>query len=309
MRGRRTDPLAAALAAADQLSGLGRSAEAAPAYRALLSRAPSGWPPRPRVEESLAMALQDAGELRSCAEESARAAAAMPPGHSRADLVGTGLACATSADGSAPWRPGALSRLEPLAEDELARGGDDLADDRSGLFELLVDAREARADAAGAKRTAARWLAFLDAEALRAESPRARAALDEQRMLAAIAAGNPERARPALEASERELPGDFEPPSRLATLDRELGRYGESIAASDRALALAHGPRRVRLLRERAETRQRMGDRAGARADLESALGFARTLPPSERPSRDIGLAERSLADLAAATPRRPAGR
>ncbi|MHB1846889.1 MAG: tetratricopeptide repeat protein, partial [Deltaproteobacteria bacterium] len=141
-------------------------------------------------------------------------------------------------------------------------------------------------------------LTFLDGEAARAPTASARAALDEQRLLAATAAGDPGRALPSLLASERALPTDFEPPSRLAIAYRELGQLSESLSASNRALALAHGPRRVRLLRERAETHRLLGDPAHARADLEAALSFAATLPPALRPERDVELARRSLAAM-----------
>jgi len=86
----------------------------------------------------------------------------------------------------------------------------------------------------------------------------------------------------ALQASERDLPGDYNPPARLAIVYRELGRYDDALAASDRALAKVYGPRRINVLQVRASIFEKKGDKASARRTLEEAVKFAESLPETE---------------------------
>ena len=51
-----------------------------------------------------------------------------------------------------------------------------------------------------------------------------------------------------LQASERDLPDDYNPPARLATAYKAMRRWDEALAASDRALAKAYGPRKLGML-------------------------------------------------------------
>ena len=113
------------------------------------------------------------------------------------------------------------------------------ADDRSGLYVVLVDARKDAKDEAGARKTAGEWALFLDGEAARAKTPEARAVFDSHRLGAYIEMGEPQRAIPMLEASERDFPRDYNPPARLSAAYKAMKRWDEALAANDRALALA----------------------------------------------------------------------
>ena len=57
----------------------------------------------------------------------------------------------------------------------------------------------------------------------------------------------------------------------------------EALAAADRALARAYGPRRLRVLDVKASILEARGDRAGAKAVLEDAVAFGAALPPAQR--------------------------
>src|SRR6202011_4820238 len=122
----------------------------------------------------------------------------------------------------APWRRDAIAGLEPWATSAL-QVPDLLADDRSGVYEVLVQSAESAGDKPRVKRIAAEWLAFLEAEASRAPTPEARAAFDSHRVLAAIKLEDPVRVIAALQASERDLPRDYNPPARLASVYLRLG--------------------------------------------------------------------------------------
>jgi hypothetical protein len=202
------------------------------------------------------------------------------------------LSCALELEGDA--RRAALAALEPDARRRVeARGV--LADDRTWLYESLADAREAQGDAAGARSLAIRALAFVEGEAKRAKTPAARSAFDAQRLRLAMRLGEPARVLPALLASERELPGEYVPPTNLAVLYLALDRPKDALAAADRALARAEGPRRIRVLVLRAEAQERLGDTPGARDTLARAIAEGEALPESARPESQLEKAREML--------------
>jgi tetratricopeptide (TPR) repeat protein len=236
------------------------------------------------VTESLALGLQATGQNEACAALARAEAPALPRGQSFANVVSVGLSCALSG-GEEPWAPPAARALEPLAREALALPGV-LADDRAGLYEGLVAAAEARKDEAGRKRLAEEWWSFLVAERARGKTAETRAMHDSWIVGAALALGDPARAVPLLQASERATPKDYSPPYRLAVLYLEQKRYPEALAASERALARAYGPRKLRVLSQLATIQEARGDAAAARRALEDAIAHAATLPPSQRNAR-----------------------
>jgi hypothetical protein len=298
LRRERASTADQALARADLLLGERRHAEAAAACREALAAGGAAWPGRARAAETLVQALSLAGDPAACAAGAREALPLLAPSAAAARAAAAGLACARElADDDA--RDSALDALEPRARAALAAAGV-LADDRSWLYDELAAAREARGDAKGAGALGRRWLAFLEGEAARATTPLARAAFDGQRLRAAIRAGTPARALPALLASERDLPGEFVPPTNLGVLYLELGRPADALAAARRALARAEGPRRVRVLVLEAQAHEALKDAPAARAALERALAEAAALPEASRPGGQVARAERMLRALPA---------
>ena len=296
LRAARASRADEALARADRLMGERRHADAAAAYREALAAGGKGWERRERAAEALVQARGFAGDAAACAGAAREVLPTLSPGPASARVAAQGLACALDLDEDEP-RAGALDALEPLARKALAAKGV-LADDRSWLYDELAQARAARGDAAGAKAVARRWLAFLDGEAARARTPVERSAFDGQRLQAAIRAGEPARVLPALLASERDLPDDFVPPTNLGVLYLELGRPKDALAAAERALAKAQGPRRIRVLVLAAQAQDALGDRAAARATLERALAEAAALPDATRPKGYTAKAQKLLASM-----------
>jgi len=284
LQGAGGDGAEAVLARADRANGRGDVSEAVRLWRQALETGGAGWRRRERVLQSLALALQASEEPRACAELAAREAPALPRAQPFANLVAVGLACAEEAR-EEPWAAEALSALEPLAAQAVALP-QVLADDRAGLYEELVDARKSAGDEAGARRLAEAWWAFLVAERGKGRSPGARAMLDSWFVAAARSLGDPARAVPFLEASEREAPRDYNPPFRLAALYLDEGRYPEALAASSRAVRLAYGPRKLVVLDQRAAILEAQGRRLEARRSVEEAIGYAAALPEPQRNER-----------------------
>lgn len=282
------------LAEADRKYAAGDMAAAADGYRRSLAAGGKDWPRRPRAVESLVGALSGAEQWETCATLAREEAPSLPRGPSFANVAALGLDCADHGAEKDAWSVEAQRVLPPLVEEALGLP-DVLADDRSSLYAMLADRQQTRGNEAGAKAWTERWLAFLEKESAAAPTPEARAAFDSHRVAAAIQLGQPERALAALQASERDLPNDYNPPARQALIYREMGKLDEAIAAARRALPKAYGPRKLRIYDTLAGVQAKKGDDAGARATVEEALRFADTLPESRRPKQMLEALRKKL--------------
>jgi tetratricopeptide (TPR) repeat protein len=155
-----------------------------------------------------------------------------------------------------------------------------LADDRSGLYVEMIQVREQEHNDAAVKSFATEWLNYLETEAARATTPDARSAFDGFLLSAARKLKDPARAIPALQASERDLPKDVNPPLRLARAYTDLGQYDKALSELDRAWQRAYGSERLQVLDVRAAVFEKQHQKPEARKALQDALQIAATLPP-----------------------------
>src|SRR5258707_5396774 len=283
-----------ALAVADRAYSEGRKADAAKLYRQVLQRAPRDWPRRSRVIESLVTALGNAGAFQECAKEALNQIPSLHQGAALASTAAEGLQCALNAPENTPNRGELIAGLETRVRDALSIP-DLIADDRGGMYQLLVEVAKVKGDKPLAKERAYEWLAFLDAEAAKSPPPEARAYLDSYRLAAAIEAGEPALAIPALQASERELPRDYNPPLRLAIAYTQLGKYDEALRAADRAMSKVYGPRKLKVFETKANSYLKKGDRRKAQRVLEDGLRVAQSLPKAQRSEKAIARLRASL--------------
>jgi tetratricopeptide (TPR) repeat protein len=276
---------AAALLRGQRASADGKRPDAIREYRAALTAAPPKWGQRARADEALITELWAIKDDAACATLAEEEMAKIPAGTSLANVGLFGLQCARRSP------PGSVARgVAP----RLARAVEQLAldpsvpildDDRSGLFEEAVDDRNDDHDASGARSLATSWAAFLETRAKAAATPAGRAVFDAHRLLAYIALGDPARALPMLESSEKDFPTDYNPPARLAKALLELHKYDEALVAIDRALGKGYGPRKVRLFMLKTDILAAKGDTGGVTRLVDEALAYADTLPPAERPA------------------------
>ena len=282
--GTPSSPAEAALYRADRLNGEGKKAEAAAAYREALDAAPPGWPPYGRAAAALLFLHQTTdGEVKCVAL--AREALDRVTGTPAAAVISLGgLDCALDLDRKDPARAVATAEAEAtlrrvLADPKTGAAADDL----SSGYSSLIQARKDAGDAAGARKDAEAWAAFLEAQAAAAKSPEQRAVFDSHRLSAYLELAQPERAVPMLQASEAGLPGDYNPPARLALAYLRMKKLDEALAASDRALPKVTGPRRLTVLQTRADIFAAKGEPAAWRETLQQALAYAEALPPGQR--------------------------
>lgn len=291
--------LLAALMRADSLFGAAADSAAIPAYDAVLKAAPPDWPGYSRTIESQMYALSRTGGNERGVALAREALPRLGRSVSALNVASSGLECALALPDSDATRRAAEPQLE---EETLSLVTDTsfvaAADDRSGGWISLLDAREAVQDSVGRLRVAGEWSAFLDGQAARAKTPEQRMVFDSHRLSAYLALGQPERAVPMLARSERDAPKDYNPPARLAIAFKEMQRWDEALAASDRAMALAYGPRKMLLFTTRADIFKGRGDRGSERRTIEDAIAFGEALPEGQRPTRSISRLRQRLAQL-----------
>jgi tetratricopeptide (TPR) repeat protein len=214
-------------------------------------------------------------------------------------VASVGLDCAVSAPDSLAQKSEWVATLEA---EVLARVRDrsfeTAADDRSGAYIALLGAREAAEDSVGMRRVNEEWAGFLESAAAAARTPEQRAVFDSHRLSAYLELGQPERAIPMLEQSERDFPEDYNPPARLATAYKAMRDWDRALAASDRAMRLAYGPRKLLIYQTRADIFEGRRDAAGARRVLTEAVAFAEALPQGQRSDRTLEILRHRLETL-----------
>ena len=228
-------PAGDALARADHAYGAGDYAAAAVAYDSVFAappRALSTPAEYARIAEAalFANSMAERNEAGLALAESALIRAGRTT--TGASAAAQGLSFALALPDTVPGRAARIARFEAATRGFLADPSVALADDdRSGLLATLMEARQDAKDEAGAKQAAADWAAFLEGAAARAKTAEQRAVFDSHRLSAYLELGAPERAVPMLVQSERALPGDYNPPYRLAVAYIALKRLDDALAA------------------------------------------------------------------------------
>jgi thiol-disulfide isomerase/thioredoxin len=282
---------------ANQAASRGEIAEAERAYRELVTR--PDFPERARAVEALVGLLSSKEDYAGCTALAVAEAPRLAPGTSRATLLATGLSCAREGKRAQEMKTLAEA-AERAATDPDPRTIDD---DRSALFEELVETRKEQGDEAGAKAMARTWASFLEQAAARAPTKAARAVFDPHRLSAYLAAGEPERAVPMLVESERAFPEDYNPPARLARAFLTMKRLDDAKAAIDRAAARVYGPRSLRVFGLAAEIAKARGDVPGERAALEQAMSHTAHAVLNENQKKLRASLAKRLRDLGPSVP------
>jgi len=284
------------LASADKLSNEEKYAEAAKMYEQAIGKAPKKWVHFGRASELAIFSLMMARENDHCAALAFDIYPRLRGTVSGANVVSGGLSCATDMKEDAPKRAEYLAALEKGTAEALADNSIPLSgDDRSGLYDSLVSARETAKDEAGAAKLRGEWIAYLEGEAAKAKTAEQRAVYDPHRLSLYIMLKTPEKAIPMLEQSEKDFPNDYNPPSRLALAYKAMGRFDDALAASDRALAKAYGPRKITILRARYDIYTAKGDKAMAKKTLEETIRYAKSLPKEQVSKATIESLEKRL--------------
>ncbi len=286
----------AALAEADRLYAEGKYAEAALAYRKALETIRPEAPSYTRAVESLLFALSSSSQSETCAVAARDAFPHLKGTPSAANVAGSGLDCALGMKDGEPRKAELVAALAADACEVVAGPKTGLAaDDVSSVFSSLADEREAAKDEAGAKKFLEDWAVYLEGEAAKSKTPAERTVFDAHRTSVCVALGQPERVVPALQQSEKDFPEDYNPPQRLAIAYGAMKKYDEALAASDRAMARAYGPRKLVVYRTRVDLYTKKADAAAAKKTLAEMLAYAEGLPKEQISERTIAAIRKQL--------------
>ena len=289
----------ALLTKADRLAAAGKEAEAAKAYDEALAAAPKGWKKFGRAAESLVLALSMARDGERCVTRALELYPRLKGTYSGANVSATALSCAIYGPKEHPRRAEYLKKLEAATREAFEDRSIVMSDDdRSGMYRALIDARDAAGDEEEVVRLKQEWSTFLEGAAERAKTPEQRTVYDSHRLTAYLDLGTPEKAIPMLEQSEHDFPNDYNPPARLAVAYKALKKWDEALAASDRALAKAYGPRKIGMLTTRADIFVGKGDTKAAKETIQQAIDFAKSLPEGQRSEQRIASLEKRLASM-----------
>ncbi|HET7435305.1 MAG TPA: thiol reductase thioredoxin [Thermoanaerobaculia bacterium] len=288
-----------ALTRGDKLAAAGEHADAIKAYEEALTAAPKAWPRYGRTAESMLFSMSMSDQNERCASRALELYPRVKGTVSAANVAATGLGCATSLEETHAQRNAWITALEAETREVLKNPKIELSgDDRSGLYMSLIDARDAMKDDEGSMQLKNEWLSSLEASAKSAKTNEQRAVYDSHRLSAYIELGMAEKAIPMLEQSERDFPDDYNPPARLALAYNAMKQYDKALAASDRAVAKVYGPRKLSVLSTRADIQLAKGDKEAARATIQQAIDYAKSLPEGQRSDRRIAQFEKRLAAL-----------
>lgn len=287
----KESPAELALKRGDALFGP-KPAEAAEAYREALKVAPREWPESELAQSSLAVALEQAQKWQECAEVAADETARMRRDTQFSRTVVAGMWCLVQGD-PASWSTSMAKKLEPLAKEALSLPTT-IRDQRDELYRTLMYLALSRNDKSQAGEWGDKWLAELDA--IEPRDDEGRSAVDIARVEAIQTYGDPERILPALRASERIMPGNYNASLRVAQMESAAKHYDEAIGACERGLSRTPGAAGESwLLQVKAAALTGKGRTAEAHQALENALRAAQAIPTERSRNNTIKRIKQAL--------------
>jgi thioredoxin-like negative regulator of GroEL len=277
---------------------------------AALATAPAGWVRRPDALVSLIGAKHKRDDLVGCVELAEKSMADTGSSASVTDFLYHAMSCGAELlkpkDAAARPDPALAARVKKLREAAVARwqklvddaGAPLSIDDRSDAMMNLREALIALDRKADAKAVAERQRQLLDDAAAMAATPLAAMTYNWPRAEVHVFLERPLDLVPALEKSVRDLPAEYDPPARLGWIYWKGGKLDEAARWTDAALELVYGPRKERVLIQRAEIAAKQGDRAGERAARAEIVKTLEALPAGQATPEKIAKAKQALADL-----------
>lgn len=265
---------AGGLAAADAAAAAGRAAEAAQLYE----QAAANPALRSRARLGQIQALRESGSRKECALAGDRFFEEIEASALATDFAAYAADCSEAVpdvDLRQKLRRRLRERLLPMVRDPRAALS---VDDRSDGFGTLIELSDELGEPGLGDRYAMERLVLLESAAKAAPSPVHAATFDAHRSDAYRRLKRYDEAERMLLGSLKALPGDYNPPARLARLYLEMGRLPEGLSRIEQAIALCSGPRRIGMYELRSSLQHGLGQTTAAVQSLRSALQL---VPPS----------------------------
>jgi tetratricopeptide (TPR) repeat protein len=288
----------------DALAAAKSFADAEKRYRAALAAAPPDWPRRADALVALLSSLRQQRRFGDCLSLALAEAAQLPPSVSSVDFAGNAASCASKAPGDVNAAAVLAVLARTLERDCASPAPGASVDDHADACGNLRGVLEALGDRAGARRASERALSVIEAGSAGA-GPEVQAIYDWERTQSLVFLGRTAEAIELLQERERALPSSYNPPHYLARLFRDTAQWQLGLAAIERALAKAYGPRRIGFLGIKADLLVGAGRADEARTILQQQLDAYRALPPGQRLPDAEASVQKKLAELAASPSQR----
>ena len=273
-------------------------------FTAALGMAPETWPHRAEALHAAILAKSKLGDTTGCLDLADKYLDAAGTSALATNFVKSGLGCASKSTDAArvtAFRDRGIKRLQTILADKSAPLS---IDDRAEALGYLRDALDESGKPADAKQVAEQLRTLLDDAMAKATTPLAKMTHLWLRAEVYAYLKRPLDLVHDYEALARELPKEYEPRARLGWLYLQGGKYTEAAKWTDEALALVYGPRKGRLLAQRAEIAKAAGDVATERKYREQAVKLWESLPPAQRSQENLEKAQAALAAVGSGSAR-----
>jgi thioredoxin-like negative regulator of GroEL len=267
---------------------------------AALAAAPPEWSRRPDALVSLIGTRAKLKDLAGCLELAEKSLDDTGNAASASDFLALAMGCAkerekAEVDRVKVLRERAIARWQKLVDDASAPLS---VDDRSDAMALMRETLESLGDQPRAREWAEKQRALLDATAAKAPTPMAAMTYNWPRAEVYVYLGKPLELVPALEQSAKDLPEEYDPRARLGWIYWKGNKLVEAAKWTDDALKLVYGPRKTRVLAQRADIAKAAGDKVGEKRYREDIVKTLEALPPTQTSPEAIEKAKQAVADL-----------
>ena len=284
---------------------------------AAIAKAQMVWNRRTEAINDLIMTKLHRGDLTGCLDVADKYMDQTSNTSNASDFLVTAMTCADQLEHpsqppkvppSAADAAAQAARIKALRQRAAQRWKDLLADthallsvdDRSDAMANLRDTLDTLGDKAEAHRIAEEQRKLLDDAAAKAPDAMAAMTYNWPRAEVYVYLGKPLELVPALEKSAKDLPAQYDPPARLGWIYYKAGKLDDAAKWTDEALHLVYGPRRGRLLVQRADIAAAAKDLKAAHQYLQDAVDLYDGLPPGQASPAALADAKAKLAALGA---------
>ncbi len=271
-----------------------------------IALAPPTWPRRADALVSWIGVQRKRGKLDECVALAEQRLDETGSSASASDFLYHAIDCAAELEKQPGFAPAGSARLVTLRERAAVRwtalvddataplSVDDRSDALANLRELLITVGKP----AEARAVAERQRKLLDDAADAAPTPTAAMTYIWPRSEVYVHLGRPLELVPTLEALAAKLPTEYDVPARIGWLYWQGDKLAEAATWTDRAIALVYGPRKARLLGQRADIAKAAGDAAAERSFRQQVVVMYEALPPGQALPDALARAQQQLAEL-----------
>lgn len=275
----KEDPGQTQLVAAEHLLSLGKTAQAAQAFAALVAEPKSGA----QALVGWVKSLGRLGDFETCVAVHERHFAQAGKTALATDFASYVARCVAQIPDVDRRHKLARQLRQDLEKLVLDRAADLSVDDRSDGYGTMIELSDAMGDKQMGDEITLQRLALLERAAGAAKTPTESATFDAHRFDGYRRLRRWPVALEMLLGTEKALPDDYNVKARLARLHYETGEFELALAKIEQALALAAGPRRANLFELRAAIQSGQGQLRAALDSLRAAKAIVAASGVSKR--------------------------